>query len=459
MDVKTAYCRMDIKKSHLNAKSILADLEWLHKVIQCRFQLYWNQETAYESVHDIIPPVLDGNSSPYARTVMDYSMDFDERLIFILSLAQHVQPQVLDIFFTKNSDYNREFTEFGGIKGKIHNGFIPTGETAVFILSGNSLEHRFRVLEILDSDHFFFKKGILTLEHTEPNEPFFTGTLNLSIEFLNICTHGNNHKPDYNSSFPAKLIDTNLEWSDLVVSDEVLDELEEIKDWIAHGNVLLNDWGLKKKIKPGYRALFFGPPGTGKTLTACLLGKFAKMDVYRIDLSMIVSKYIGETEKNLGKVFDQAMNKNWILFFDEADALFGKRTQTSSSNDRFANQEVSYLLQKIEDFPGVIVLATNLKANLDDAFSRRFQNMVYFTMPDAKQREILWAKAFSDKSTFDNNVHLEEIADKYEMAGGSIINVIRYCSLKALKRNDTCIRKLDIINGIKKEFLKEGKTI
>jgi SpoVK/Ycf46/Vps4 family AAA+-type ATPase len=183
------------------------------------------------------------------------------------------------------------------------------------------------------------------------------------------------------------------------------------------------------------------------------------MDVYRIDLSMIVSKYIGETEKNLGKVFDQAMNKNWILFFDEADSLFGKRTQTSSSNDRFANQEVSYLLQKIEDFPGIIVLATNLKANMDDAFSRRFQNMVYFTIPDAKQREIIWKNAFSNKSILDKNVHLEEIADKYEIAGGSIINVIRYCSLKALKRNDNIIKKNDIITGIKKELLKEGKTI
>jgi adenylate kinase family enzyme len=450
---------MDIKKSQLNAKAILADLDWLHKVIQCRFQLYWNQESPYQSVHEIHPPDISSNLSPYAKIVIDQSMDFDERLIFILSLAQHVQPQLLDIFFTKNSDYNREFTEFGGVKGKIHNGFIPTGETAVFILSGNSLEHRFRVLEILDSDHFFFKKAILTLEHTEPNEPFFTGILNLSIEYLNICTHGNNHKPDYNSSFPAKLIDTNLDWSDLVVSDEVFDELEEIKDWIAHGNVLLNDWGLIKKIKPGYRALFFGPPGTGKTLTACLLGKYAKMDVYRIDLSMIVSKYIGETEKNLGKVFDQAMNKNWILFFDEADSLFGKRTQTSSSNDRFANQEVSYLLQKIEDFPGIIVLATNLKANMDDAFSRRFQNMVYFTIPDAKQREVLWKNAFSKKSILDKNVLLEEIADKYEIAGGSIINVIRYCSLKALKRNDNTIKKNDIITGIKKELLKEGKTI
>jgi hypothetical protein len=450
---------MDIKKSQLNAKAILADLDWLHKVIQCRFQLYWNQESPYNNVHEILPPDISSNLSPYAKIIIEQSMDFDERLIFILSLAQHVQPQLLDIFFTKNSDYNREFTEFGGVKGKIHNGFIPTGETAVFILSGNSLEHRFRVLEILDSDHFFFKKAILTLEHTEPNEPFFTGILNLSIEYLNICTHGNNQKPDYNSSFPAKLIDTNLDWSDLVVSDEVFDELEEIKDWIAHGNVLLNDWGLIKKIKPGYRALFFGPPGTGKTLTACLLGKYAKMDVYRIDLSMIVSKYIGETEKNLGKVFDQAMNKNWILFFDEADSLFGKRTQTSSSNDRFANQEVSYLLQKIEDFPGIIVLATNLKANMDDAFSRRFQNMVYFTIPDAKQREVLWKNAFSKKSILDKNVLLEEIADKYEIAGGSIINVIRYCSLKALKRNDNTIKKNDIITGIKKELLKEGKTI
>jgi SpoVK/Ycf46/Vps4 family AAA+-type ATPase len=174
---------------------------------------------------------------------------------------------------------------------------------------------------------------------------------------------------------------------------------------------------------------------------------------------MVVSKFIGETEKNLANVFDQAENKNWILFFDEADALFGKRTQTSSSNDRHANQEVSYLLQRVEDFPGVVILATNLKANLDDAFSRRFQSMIYFPMPGPEQRKRLWKQAFSSQSTLESGLNIDDIAQKYEMAGGAIINVSRYSSMKALKRGSNEIFKKDIIEGIRKEFGKEGKIV
>jgi predicted DNA-binding protein YlxM (UPF0122 family) len=449
---------MDINKSILNATSLTAELNWLKTVIQCRFDLYWNLDSKYNSINDIDPPVIQEDNSPYALIIKKHSLVFEERLILILSLAVHVQPQILDIFFTKNSDYNKEFTEFGGYKGKTHVGFIPTGETAIFILAGSSLEQRFKVLEILSTDHIFYKEQILTLENNESNEPFLSGVLSLSIEYLNLFTHGNQNKPDYNSNFPAKLIQTNLNWSDLIVSDEVIRELEELKDWMIHGEDLMNLWGLKKNIKQGYRVLFYGPPGTGKTLTACLLGKFSNKDVYRIDLSLVVSKFIGETEKNLGKIFDQAVNKEWILFFDEADALFGKRTQTSSSNDRYANQEVSYLLQKIEDFPGIIILATNLKANLDEAFARRFQNMIYFNMPNSTQRNLLWRNAFSNFSRFDDDVKFDEIADKFEISGGAITNVVRYCSLKAFKRENKTITNEDIISGIRKEMQKEGKV-
>jgi len=450
---------MDIKNSTLNAATISAELNWLRNVIQCRFDLYWNNVTSYTDIHELLPPNLSNDISPFALTIKNYNFDFEERIILILALATHVQPQILDIFFTKNSDYNKDFTEFGGFKGKTHNGFIPTAETAAFILAGNSLDQRFRILEILNTDHIFYKLQMITVENTESNEPFFSGILNLSIEYLNLFTHGSNHKPDYNANFPAKLIETKLDWNDLIITHEVLDELEELKDWMSHGDELMNNWGLKKNIKPGYRALFYGPPGTGKTLTACLLGKSAQKDVYRIDLSLVVSKYIGETEKNLGKIFDQAINKNWILFFDEADALFGKRTQTSSSNDRYANQEVSYLLQKIEDFPGVIILATNLKANLDEAFARRFQNMIYFNMPEPSQRFLLWNNAFSTFTSFENDINFEEIADKYEISGGAITNVVRFCSLKAYKRKDKLIKKIDILTGIKKEMQKEGKVV
>jgi hypothetical protein len=449
---------MGINKSSLNASTLATELIWLKNVIQCRFDMYWNLESKYSSIYDIEPPNIENDLSPYALIIKKYSFVFEERLLLILSLAVHIQPQILDIFFTKNSDYNKEFTEFGGYKGKTHVGFIPTGETAIFILAGSSLEQRFNVLKILSPDHVFNKNQILMLENNESNEPFLSGVLSLSTEYLNLFTHGNHNKPDYNSNFPAKLIQTNLDWSDLIVSDDVLIELQELKDWMTHGDELMNLWGLKKNIKQGYRVLFYGPPGTGKTLTACLLGKFSNKDVYRIDLSLVVSKYIGETEKNLGKIFDQAVNKDWILFFDEADALFGKRTQTSSSNDRYANQEVSYLLQKIEDFPGIIILATNLKANLDEAFARRFQNMIYFNMPNSSQRNLLWRNAFSNFTNFGPDVKFDEIADKFEISGGAITNVVRFCSLRAFKRNNKTINHDDIISGIRKEMQKEGKV-
>lgn len=450
---------MDIKPSIENASTLQSELQWLANIIDARFKIYWQQEGAIADVFEILPPDLSNNTSMYAQVVKHYKMSVEERMILLLSLAPHVQPHLLDVFYVKNANYDRGFTEFGGVKGQNHSGFIPTGETAAFILAADSLEKRFALLEIFGEDHYFNKHKILKLSSTHADEPYLSGVLTLAVEYLNYFTNGSSHKPDYNVNFPAKRISTRLDWDDLVLQDDTLEEVMEIRDWIQYGGHLLNEWGMSKKIKPGFRSLFYGPPGTGKTLTASLLGKSSALDVYRIDLSMVVSKYIGETEKNLGNIFDQAENKNWILFFDEADALFGKRTQTSSSNDRHANQEVSYLLQRVEDFPGVVILATNLKANLDEAFTRRFQSMIYFPMPGSEHRKKLWNQAFSEQTVLDPGVNLDEVAQKYEMAGGAIINVTRYASLMALKRSSNVILMKDIITGIRKEFGKEGKTV
>jgi DNA polymerase III delta prime subunit len=450
---------MDLTNAKANAKTLVAELQWLNLVINTRMSLYWGKTSGYKTIYDIEPPDLTNESSNYAQVVGRYRMNFDERIILILSLVPHVQPQLLDVFFVKNADYDRGFTELGGIKGKNHSGFIPTGETAAFILAANRLEGRFHITELFGEDHFFQKHKILHLANAASDEPFLSGALSIYTEYLNYFTSGITHKPDYNINFPAKRITTPMEWEDLVLEEHTLNEVLEISDWIKHGDHILNDWGMKKKIKPGYRALFYGPPGTGKTLTASLLGKTAGLDVYRIDLSMVVSKYIGETEKNLANIFDQAENKNWLLFFDEADALFGKRTQTTSSNDRHANQEVSYLLQRIEDYPGVVILATNLKANLDEAFTRRFQSMIYFPIPNAWQRKKLWKHSFSDKTILEEKTDLDDISTKYELTGGAIINITRFCSLMAMKRNDNTILLHDVMEGIRREFGKDGKIV
>lgn len=153
------------------------------------------------------------------------------------------------------------------------------------------------------------------------------------------------------------------------------------------------------------------------------------MDVYRVDLSMIVSKYIGETEKNLAGLFDLAENRNWILFFDEADALFGKRSSSNSSNDRHANQEVAYLLQRIEDFPGTIILATNLKSNIDEAFLRRFQSVVYFPIPTEELRSALWQSVLPKEWLGEDAERTIATAAQIELSGGMIVNIVRQAAI------------------------------
>lgn len=261
-----------------------------------------------------------------------------------------------------------------------------------------------------------------------------------------------------NSAFPARLITTELGWSDLVLSPEALDEIEEIKAWISHSKTLLADWQLAKTIKPGYRSLFYGPPGTGKTLTATLLGQATGADVYRVGLSSVVSKYIGETEKNLNRVFAQALDLHWILFFDEADALFGKRTAVSSAHDRYANLEVSYLLQRIEDFAGTVIVASNLKGNIDEAFVRRFQSIVHFTMPDAELRLRLWQGMLGQTGRLAQDVNLPMLAERFELSGGAIANVVRYGATHAIRSGRDSITTSDLMRGIAKELRKEGRT-
>ncbi len=216
--------------------------------------------------------------------------------------------------------------------------------------------------------------------------------------------------------------------------------------------------GMEKKLGPGYRALFYGPPGTGKTLSATLLAKQYKMPLFRVDLSALVSKYIGETEKNLARLFDEAEYKKWILFFDEADALFGKRTQVKDAHDRYANQEVSYLMQRIETFDGLVILASNLKGNMDDAFTRRFQSIIYFPFPTPEEQLIIWQKSFPKKLQPDKDVDLRNFVQRYKLTGANIMNVVQYCCLTSLANNKKKISCELLSAGIQRELQKEGRA-
>lgn len=442
-----------------NIQVLQQEMDWLQAVIEQAIKTYFLQEGHEANWQDIPVPELTTDDGPYARSIIEWELDVYGRLAVALAMAPHFRPEMLDIFFGKNQVYDRGFTEFGGVVDKNHSGFLPTGQTYTFLVTVNAPEQREIILRVLGRESVLVQQQVLLLAETEAGLPRMSGVLGLSDKWMHYFLTGEELQEENTPTFPAQRVTTNLEWEDMVLDHLVLEQVMEIRTWMEHGDTLMKDWELYRKIKPGFRALFHGPPGTGKTLTATLLGKASGRDVYKVDLSMVVSKYIGETEKNLSGIFDIARYRKWILFFDEADALFGKRTAASSSNDRYANQQTAYLLQRIEDFPGVVILASNLKANMDEAFSRRFQSIIYFDMPGAEERYQLWKNAFSGKCTLDPSIDLYKIADEYELAGGAIINVLRYCALSAIRRNDTVVTKQELLTGLRREFKKDNKTI
>jgi hypothetical protein len=446
-----------------NARDLEQELAWFAQLLDTRFKLYFGQEAAYPDVFAIPCPDLRASDSPYARFVQHYELSTAERAAVVLSLVPHTRPQLLDVFFTKNQTFDRPFTEFGGLCQGSEAGFVPTGETLLFLLAANDLEIRFALQAMFDRDHVFAKHNILHLTPARTDEPglmrmLMKAPLRLSDEYLSYLTTGQAPRPDLGVDFPARYIETQLEWDDLVLHPGTRKQIEEIETWIQHGDTLMQNWGMAPKLRPGYRSLFYGPPGTGKTMTACLLGKYSGREVYQVDLSLVVSKYIGETEKNLAKIFDQAQHKDWILFFDEADALFGKRSEVKDAHDRYANQDIAFLLQRIEAFDGIAILASNLRDNLDHAFTRRFESIIYFPMPRPEERLCLWQQGFSPKGQLEPGLDVERIAQEYTLSGGSIMNVIRYASLKALERSSEVIRLNDVIQGIRREHAKEGKN-
>ena len=442
-----------------NLAVLFAELAWLDRVINRVIRGYLKQEGHDGHWTSLPMPDIAEDHSTYAQCVRIWGLDHSARIAVGLAMAPHLKPEMLDIFFGLNQAHERAFTEFGGTTDDRFSGFLPTAQTLNFLLSSHDPGWRGQVMDLLDADNILMAEQVLTIVPADNALPQWSGMLGLSDQWLHYFVTGEKLRPEMSAAFPAQPIDTPLDWQDLVLDEIVMEQIEEIRTWLVHGNTLMTGWNLQKKIKPGFRALFYGPPGTGKTLTASLLAKSTGREIYRVDLSMVVSKYIGETEKNLSRIFDVASYKNWILFFDEADALFGERTVATSSNDRHANQQTGYLLQRIEDFPGVVILASNLRANIDEAFTRRFQSMIHFTVPAENERLQLWRNAFSGSCDIGADIDFCKIAQDYEMTGGAIINVLRHAAMSAIRRNSREVNRSELIAGIRREFMKDNKTI
>ncbi len=256
----------------------------------------------------------------------------------------------------------------------------------------------------------------------------------------------------------AQHIDPKANWEDLVLPSHQKEILKEISLHVRHRSKVYYDWGFANKDGRGLgiSALFTGPSGTGKTMAAEVLANELNLDLYRIDLSQAVSKFVGETEKNLKKIFDAAEQGGAILLFDEADALFGKRSDVKDSHDRFANIQVSYLLQRMEAYNGLAILTTNLKKALDEAFLRRLRFIIQFPFPDQKLRKEIWQKVFPKKTPLEN-LNIQKLS-RLNVSGGNIRNIALYSAFLAVEsKQDVSMRHL--MDAAKREYLKLEKPI
>ena len=249
-------------------------------------------------------------------------------------------------------------------------------------------------------------------------------------------------------------------WNDIVLPPGRLDQLREVAGAIRSRSRVYEDWGFGRRLSlgKGVNALFAGPPGTGKTLAAEILARELGLDLYKIDLSNVLSKYIGETEKNLARLFDEGRASNAILFFDEADAIFGKRTEVRDSHDRYANVEVSFLLQRMEEYEGVVILATNLRKNMDEAFVRRLHFLIDFPFPGEEDRRHIWEGLWPAELPRSADLDLNFMARRFEIAGGNIRNIAVSAAFLAAADGGV-VTMGHLIRATQREYQKMGKVV
>ena len=496
---------MDTATITYNASDLDREMAWLAEVIDMRIRLKTGQKSRYRNATKIKPPSLRRSKSEYGRFVLEHGLEAPERFLLILAIAPHIRPDVLDAYFgwmrqetyTGHDDAKPEKTadpspplsaddepeanpgtpstrniQAAPLKTNAagplmspaqmplmspaalrhHSGFLPTGETAMFLYADEDLEKRLLLLKALERSHPFSREQVLRLEEPPPGQPMLSGHLLISESALRLFTTGEIMPPGFDPYFPATRMQSEMQWEDLVLAAQVQTSLSRIEAFLQNRDSLTRQWQQGKHHKPGLTALFYGPPGSGKTLTAALLGKKAGVDAYRIDLSTVVSKYIGETEKNLSRIFEKAEDRQWILFFDEADALFGKRTTVRDAHDRYSNTSsahaTSLLFSLLENYTGLAILSVDLLEKPDGRLLRHFELAVHFSMPGEEERLLLWKEGIGKGIRLDRSVDLNYLAATYELSGGTIMKVIRFANLNALHRKSRKIALEDILEGI-----------
>lgn len=449
----------DLKTVELNVQALASSLIWVEELMRQRMaELQGGKRLSIdEYATQIDSSYLSGNTS-LLRLLSEYNNSYVEYLLVSLSFAAWFRPKCLIELAKTKRDSDEIYSETGLLTNKASNKYIPTLQTALFLLAGTNITKQALYHSIL-LDHPFFKDQVLHLRKPSnhnnfPNEYI----IEFDLAYYNYLLNGKRPRFDASPDFPASFMETNHEFSDLVLKPYTHKQLDIIMNYAKNRGTLYSRPGVEHKIKPGLLAMLYGPPGTGKTFTVSIISKELGIDAYRIDLSRVISKYIGETEKNLEKIFERLSDKNCILFFDEADALFGKRTEVGDSKDRYANQEVAYLLQRVESFPGLVILASNYKQNLDDAFKRRILVSIYLAPPDTEERLTLWANGLPEYFNYNPKNLPDILAEKHPFTGSNIANIIKLSCIEAESEQSNELTIGIMEPYIKLEYSKEGLT-
>jgi hypothetical protein len=380
-----------------------------------------------------------GTTGPLAQVIDAYGLTGAEAVVVLAALAPEADEK-FDVLYAMLDD---------------RSGTGLTGEVARTLVA-RTLAGRLDAAELLAPGARLRALRLLSLEPTDG--ALLAGRIRLNPELGSWLLGRAGYEPEFSAEFPARRLTTVHGLDDLVLRSDVRARLQVVLDRIRCRETVLERWAFAERHDnaAGYVVLFHGPAGTGKTTAVAALGRETGIPVYRIDLSSVVSKYIGETEKNLGRIFDRAEARDWILFFDEADALFGRRGEIHDARDRYANQEISYLLQRLETFAGVSILATNLVRNVDEAFMRRIHSQVAFAEPELEERTALWRTLVPPEVPLGGDVDLEQLADDYPLTGAEIKNAVFHAAHQACA-NGGVVRDEHLREGVRAEYEKNGR--
>lgn len=430
----TTEAQQPLQKSH-NWTTLILELDWVKRLIEHRTE----DVSAPELDEPALAPIQleDG---PYSDLIQQHHFGLSERITLGLTLLSNLQPEVLDRFLEANPETGKPYREYGGFINRTTLQFQPTLRTAIFLLAGRDKVQFIRYQNELRKTNRLFAEQIVNLHAVGEFQQYLPDCLiQLDPAYIDYFLSGEVPRLDSGAHFPAALLETNKTLDDLILNESAKSQLEPALNYVKVQQQLYANENVSRKIKKGFVLLLCGPPGTGKTLTASILGNELNTPVYQVDSSLVVSKYIGETEKNLESVFNRLQGKNCILFFDEADSLFGKRTEVRDSKDRYANQGVSYLLQRLEKFDGLVILASNYEQNFDEAFKRRILTKIHIGRPAAAERLQLWNSSIPEGYTYESEELVNALSLSFDFTGANIAVVVKMSVEKAFSEKKTVL--------------------